>query len=72
MTKEKIYLDLLISRFEYFQDKKITELTREEIQEYMNLRKEASEIMLEVTSIWESIKPYYEAGKLYQERVMNK
>lgn len=72
MTKEKIYLDLLISRFEYFQDKKITELTREEIQEYMNLRKEASEIMLEVTSIWESIKPYYEAGEMYAERVLNK
>lgn len=74
------YIQLLISRLNYFKDKKITDLDRDEIREYLNLKEEVVEVFPEVRkaieSIWGAIKeahePYLEAEKKYHERVLNK
>ncbi|GAQ18016.1 peptide ABC transporter permease [Oceanobacillus picturae] len=78
VTKE--YLDLLKERIEYFKDKKIGDLERSEIQEYLNLQEEVMEafpavrnfIFGMVEGLREVMEPHYEAMEQYQERVINK
>jgi uncharacterized protein YjgD (DUF1641 family) len=72
-----IYLKILLERYKYFESKSITELTNDEIQEYLNLQKEIVNAMPQVKEtfdkIWNIIKevtsPYVEAQMQYEKRV---
>lgn len=74
MKADKVYIELLKERLEYFQDKKITELKTDEIYEYINLQEEVTEIFgglaSEIVGIWKNI--YGEAFERYSERVLKK
>jgi len=74
---DKAYLKVLKTRFEYFQDKKIFDLSDDEIQEFMNLKKEiAVQFSGIANAIHDVVKkiaaPYAEAQSKYNERVLNK
>lgn len=49
VTKE--YLNIIKSRLEYFASKPITDLTDEEVQEFINLKKEFNEIFKDITEV---------------------
>lgn len=76
LTKE--YIDIIKSRLEYFASKPITDLTDEEVQEFINLKKEFYEIYKsfaeKVSKIFEAVKdtPEIKAQLKYYERVVNK
>lgn len=74
MILDADYFELLNTRLEYFKEKKITDLEDEEIQEFINLKKEVAEQFSEVSKvvkgIWDEI--YGDSFKKYQERVLNK
>jgi hypothetical protein len=65
--KKKISLDrlgelkLLLSLYE---NKKITELSTEEIEEYLKLKAEAEEIIKRVKETWVMIKNFFIDGKV--------
>lgn len=76
------YSKLLQERLEYFKNKSILELKDEEIQEFINLRKEIEGHIKEVVNFFknsfdgviELIKdtPTYKAQIMYEERVLNR
>jgi len=71
---DKVYMNLLRSRLEYFKKKPITELSDDEIQEYIALKKE---LLGELGELTESIsrafknafKPYANATERYSKAV---
>ncbi len=79
-------MEILKVRYEYFKSKSITELTENEIKEYLALKEEILETsplkeFFEVFSksrdralgiLREVVKPYEDARNRYQERVINK
>jgi len=70
---DKAYIEILKTRLEYFQDKKIVDLSDEEIQEFMNLTKEINVQFSEtIEIIKKAAAPYVEAQSKYNERVLNK
>ena len=74
MNKE--YIEILMLRINYFEDAKISDLTNDEIKEYLALRNEIVEAMpgvkRAIKNVSEALKPYAEASKLYRERVLSK
>ena len=81
----KEYIDLLLKRYKYFDNKPITKLTIEEIKEFKNLRREMIKVVPEVKEmllkVWEGItesihnlinSEEFQAELLYEERIFAK
>lgn len=58
------YIDLISARAEYFKDKKIDDLTDDEIEEYLLLRIQVSEIWEFVKKTWEAINPWLKKDRI--------
>lgn len=70
---DKMYLELLAMKIKRFESKKITELTDDEIQEYVNLKREInSELQPLAEVIARVIRPMVVAEKKYNERVLRR
>ena len=63
------YLDKLIERGEYFNSKTITELEREEIEEYLRLKGEVKDLIETITKAWDNVWDVVQKTREYQERV---
>ena len=63
------YLDKLIERGEYFNSKTITELEREEIEEYLRLKDEVEDLLETVIKAWDYVWDVVQKTREYQERV---
>ena len=55
-------LDLIIDRVKYLGDKKLSDLSTDEIEEYLELCN-CLEIKEQVRNMWESVKSYWEEMK---------
>lgn len=70
---DKIYLELLAMKLKRFECRKITELTDDEIQEYVNLKREIGlELHPLAEAIAKVIRPMVVAEKKYNERVLRR
>lgn len=70
---DKLYLELLATKLKRFEGEKITELTDDEIQEYVNLKREIGlELQPLAEAIAKVIRPMVVAEKKYNQRVLGK